>query len=214
MNLNFPNLTITLKAQSLILESRPALRTLASAVVGGGQAETRFIIIRHVDKNYDQPDPAADLIDFARSNNIDEPFVGLMTAADLDRARAVMLSDKDLTVAAVVTAGLSNATSAGLSSPAKLRPGTINLVLLVKANLSPGAMVNAVITATEAKTDLLRRRQILTPDNHPATGTSTDAVVVACTGQGSALPYAGPATPVGWLIGQVVRRALNGALET
>ena len=37
---------------------------------------------------------------------------------------------------------------------------------------------------------------------------STDAVVVACTGRGKPLFYAGPATTVGWLIGRCVRKGL------
>jgi adenosylcobinamide amidohydrolase len=47
---------------------------------------------------------------------------------------------------------------------------------------------------------------------YAATGTSTDAVVVACTGRGDILPYAGPVTPVGWLIGRGMRAALAAAL--
>ena len=74
-------------------------------------------------------------------------------------------------------------------------------------------MVNAIITATEAKTDLLLQRRIPTPDGAAATGTSTDSVVVACAGTGNQLPYAGPATTVGWLIGRCVRRSLAAALE-
>jgi adenosylcobinamide amidohydrolase len=34
-----------------------------------------------------------------------------------------------------------------------------------------------------------------------------------CTGRGPVLPYAGPATPVGWLIGRCVRQALKEALD-
>jgi adenosylcobinamide amidohydrolase len=38
------------------------------------------------------------------------------------------------------------------------------------------------------------------------------AVVIACTGAGSPLPYAGTATPVGYLIGRTVRAALANQL--
>ena len=74
-------------------------------------------------------------------------------------------------------------------------------------------MVNAVITATEAKTDILQQHGVRTPENQPATGTSTDSVVVACMGRGDLLPYAGPATSVGWLIGRSVRQSLGEAVE-
>jgi len=42
----------------------------------------------------------------------------------------------------------------------------------------------------------------------PASGTSTDTVVVACTGRGAELEYAGPATPAGWLCARTVRAAM------
>jgi iron complex transport system ATP-binding protein len=135
-----------------------------------------------------------------------------MTAAYLDGVQTVTLQEDKLTVAAVVTAGLSNPAAAGLSPPAVLGPGTINLILLVAADLSPAAMVNAAITATEAKTDVLRQYAVHTPEGHLATGTSTDSVVVAGTGRGTQLPYAGPATTVGWLIGRCVRQSLAAAL--
>ncbi len=85
-------------------------------------------------------------------------------------------------------------------------------ILLIDAHLTPAAMVNAVITATEAKTHVLVKRSVRTREGHPATGTSTDTVVVACTGRGEPLSYAGPVTCVGWLIGQSVRQGLEEAL--
>jgi iron complex transport system ATP-binding protein len=212
INLDFPGVTTRASSEVIVLESERLLRTLASTVVGGGFTETRFILNHHVDKTYDHPDPVAELQALARAKNINQPFVGLLTAAHLDGVQTATVRAEGLTVAAIVTAGLSNPTSAGLSKPVMLRAGTINTILLVDASLSAAAMVNAIITATEAKTDLLRQLGVMTPEGEPATGTSTDAVVVACTGRGTRLPYAGPATPVGWLIGQSVRRTLTAAL--
>lgn len=214
MKLDFPGLEATLSPEVLVLHSRQPLHILASAVVGGGLGQTRYILNRHVDKNYHHPDPVSDLSDFARSRGITEPFVGLMTAVYLADVGAVTLYDAELTVTAVVTAGvIGNPTCAGLSAPAVLKPGTINMILLLTARLTPAAMVNAVITATEAKTHVLLGRQFQTPEGHLATGTSTDSMVVACTGEGELLPYAGPATRIGWLIGQGVRQALEIALS-
>jgi adenosylcobinamide hydrolase len=84
--------------------------------------------------------------------------------------------------------------------------------LLIDAHLTPAAMVNAVITATEAKTNILLEQSVSTPEGHPATGTSTDAIVIACTGRGKPLPYAGPATLIGSLIGRTVRQTLSQAI--
>jgi len=113
------------------------------------------------------------------------------------------------TVAAVVSVGLSNTACAGVSAPVVVAAGTINVILLIDAHLTPAAMVNAVITATEAKTMALRAWQVRTPQGEPASGTSTDAVVVACTGRGEALSYAGPATEIGWLVARAVRRVID-----
>ena len=44
-------------------------------------------------------------------------------------------------------------------------------------------------------------------------GSSTDSVVVACTGSGEELSYAGPATPVGWLAARAVRAAMTRICE-
>lgn len=214
MSLEFPGLTAAINPEVIVLHSQQTLRVLSSAVVGGGLIETRYILNRHVPKNYDHAEPAADLQVFAAQLGIEEPFVGLMTAVHLDRAQIVTLREKELTVAAVVTAGLSNPTSAGLSPPVALRrPGTINIILVVEASLSLAAMVNAIMTATEAKTDVLLQHRVLTPENEMATGTSTDSVVVACTGRRNELLYAGPATPTGWLIGRCVRQGLEAALK-
>lgn len=213
MELDFPGIIATLSPEVLTLRSDKDLHVLASAVVGGGFMHARYIINRHVHKDYLDSDPGSDLRAFAAGHGIPVPFVGLMTAVHLDRARTATLRDNDLTIAAVVTAGLSNPTTPGLSPPASPLPGTINIILLVNAQLSPAAIVNAVITTTEVKTQLLLERGVRTPKGYAATGTSTDAVVVACTGRGVTLPYAGPATRVGWLMGRVVRQALGEALE-
>jgi adenosylcobinamide hydrolase len=112
-------------------------------------------------------------------------------------------------VAAVVSVGLSNRICAGLSAPAATGLGTINAVVLIDAALTQAALVNAVITTSEAKTLVLASLDVRTDDGLPAGGTSTDAVVVACTGRGTQLAYAGPGTTVGWLIARSVRQAIE-----
>jgi len=91
------------------------------------------------------------------------------------------------------------------SAPTLLTVGTINLILLIDGCLTRAALVNAVITTTEAKTLALNEGGTRTREGSPATGTSTAAIVIACTGRGEPLCYAGTATEVGWLIGRAVR---------
>jgi adenosylcobinamide amidohydrolase len=130
----------------------------------------------------------------------------------MHKTRAITVREASLTVTVVVTAGVSNPAAPGFSPPAMALPSTINLILLLDAHLAPAAMVHAGMLATEVKTQMLLERGILTPEGYTATGTSTDAVVVAGTDYGQVLPYAGPVTTVGWLIGRGVRTALAAAL--
>ena len=215
-----PGVTVTIGRHAVRVSSEHPLSVLASAVVGGGFGCARAIINLHVDDKYDGERPEEDLAAVAAELGVAEPFVGLMTAAYTEFARCAVESLGDLSVAAVVSVGLSNTSSAGVTPPiggpadgAAPGPGTINVILLVDGALTPAAMVNAVITATEAKTMTLTEWDVKTPEGGPASGTSTDSVVVACTGRGEELGYAGPATPVGWLAARAVRAAMTRICE-
>jgi iron complex transport system ATP-binding protein len=217
-----PGVTVTTAERAVRISSERPLRVLGSAVVGGGFGVTREILNVHVDDQYDGERPDEDLAAVAAALGVGVPFVGLMTAAYTQFARCAVERLGDLAVAAVVSVGLSNTSSAGVTPPigagpadgaAAPGPGTINIVLLVDGTLTPAAMVNAVITATEAKTMTLIEWDVRTPQDDPASGTSTDTVVVACTGRGEELGYAGPATPVGWLAARAVRAAMTRICE-
>lgn len=188
------------------------LRVLSSALVGGDLDASRHILNMHVENGYKAESPAADLVAFARRLGIPGPFVGVMTAASTQEAAVVTERLGGVTVTAVVTVGLGSPIAAGRSPVAPWRPSTINTIVLVDGVLERAAGVNAVITATEAKTVALAEAGIQTAEGLSATGTSTDAVVVAWTGRGPALAYLGPASPGGWLIGRTVRRAVARGL--
>ena len=207
-----PGITVTMGRRAVRVSSEQPLTVLSSAVVGGGPGTTREILNVHVDDKYEGERPQEDLAAAAAEIGATEPFVGLMTAAYTEYARWALESAGDLSVVAVVSVGLSNTSSAGVTppfTPETPAPGTINIVLVVDGALTPAAMVNAVITATEAKTLTLAEWDVRTPEGEPASGTSTDTVVVACTGRGEDLDYAGPATTVGWLAARAVRSAMT-----
>ncbi len=223
-----PGVTVRIGPRAVRVSSREPLAVLSSAVAGGGYGRAREIFNAHVDDKYDSEKPEEDLAVVAAEIDAEGPYVGLMTAAYTEYARCAVETLGDLTVAAVVSVGLSNTTSAGVTPPIGLEtaaardsrrdaaapgPGTINIILLVDGALSPAAMVNAVITATEAKTMTLGAWDVKTPDGDAASGTSTDTVVVACTGRGEQSRYAGPATPVGWLAARAVRTAMGRICE-
>jgi iron complex transport system ATP-binding protein len=211
--MDFPGVRMTMTDEVCILTSYRALLSLSSAVVGGGLQPTRLILNRHVPRNYMCDQPVLDFYKFAERLQITEPFVGLMTGVPMHGTRIVTLRSVDITITAMITAGVGNALTAGVSEPVPFIPGTINIVVLVDAHLAAAALVNAIITATEAKAATLSACSIISSVGELATGTSTDAVVIACTGRGPAMPYAGPGTEIGYLIARSVRECLLQALE-
>ena len=201
--------SVSIDAQAVHIHSLRPLRTLSSAVVGGGNGTARDILNVHVRNDYDGDRPADDLAAFAAARGVSGDFIGLMTAAETQYACAETAEADGLRVTAVVSMGLSNVAAAGVTPPAPPLPGTINAVVLVDGALTPSAMVNAVITVTEAKALALAGWDVRTPEGDLAAGTSTDTVVVACTGSEPGLEYAGSATTVGWLMARAVRAAMD-----
>lgn len=65
------------------------------------------------------------------------------------------------------------------------------------------------MTVTEVKAALLAAADVRCDDGSMASGTSTDAVVVAATGRGTPHRFGGPISD----LGRVVARAARGALE-
>lgn len=211
---HIPGITLHERAEAVHVESREMLTTLSSSFFGGGFRRVRHILNAKVAEDYCSDTPAADLRAIAARCGVNDPFVGLLTAVPLRKARIVFAGEGGLRAGALVTAGTSNGTSAGVSRPCEFKPGTINIILLLEAKLTRPAMLNAIITATEAKCAVLHEMDIRTPDGELATGTSTDTVTVAMTGRGPAQPYAGPATVLGWLIAKTVRQAVRESLLT
>lgn len=208
-----PGITLHATPQALHVHSQTLLSTLSSSFYGGGFGRVRHILNAYVSADYAGLRPAEDLRAIATRCGVHAPFIGLLTAVPLHRARLVQLQEGEMRVAVLATAGVGNATSAGVSPPFQCGPGTINLIVLLHARLSHAAMVNAVITATEAKSAVLQALEVRTPEGAMATGTSTDTVTIAMTAQGPRQPYAGPATVPGWLIGRAVRQAVQESLQ-
>jgi iron complex transport system ATP-binding protein len=210
--LPIPGIHLHTHPEAAHLHSQELLTTLSSSFFGGGFRRVRHILNAQVAEDYGSDNPAADLRAIAARCGVTDAFVGLLTAVPLRDARMVCAEEAGLRVALLLTAGVGNATSAGISQPFACGPGTINTIVLLDARLTRGAMVNAVLTLTEAKTAVLQEMGVRTPDGALATGTSTDTVTVAMTGRGPAHPYAGPATLPGWLIARTLRQALKEAL--
>lgn len=209
----FPWLSLCKCKSFLHLKSDVPLRTASTAPYGGGVRKVRHILSLKVDDSLECQRPER----FARARSVEmglgEPFVGLLTGVSLDRAKVVVCEAGGTGAVAIVTAGGRNLCAAGLS-PSWNGPGcgTINTIAIVDARLSDAALLNLLTVATEAKALALRERGVLTEEGFPATGTSTDAVVVACTGNGPYQRYGGPVSLPGHLIGGAVLAATHAAL--
>jgi adenosylcobinamide amidohydrolase len=213
MNIPIKGISISETAEVIHIRSTSPLNVLSSAIVGSGFRRVSHILNAHVDKDYSSTNPKADLRELAHRCGADSPFIGLLTAVYLHKVRLAFLEADGFSVSALITAGVGNAASAGITRPYAAQAGTINIILILDANLTRGAMLNAFITTTEAKCAVIQSRNILTPDKDAATGTSTDTITIATTGRGTPQPYAGSVTTIGWLIARTVRQALTASLD-
>jgi iron complex transport system ATP-binding protein len=205
--------SVEMGREAVVVTSDRPLRVLSSAVHHGGLAEARAVINLHVGKDDPCRDPSGMIGAFARRAGVPTPCVGLLTGALTERAALSTEGAADLRAVAVVTVGLSNPVSAGHSPIATWTASTINTIVVVDADPEPAALVNLVISATEVKGLALRAAGLVLEDGAAASGTSTDAVVVAATGRGVPARFGGPASPLGWVVARAVRASLTAAIR-
>jgi len=180
------------------------VRAIASGPLGGGLGERHWVINASVHRGYDRLDPDDHLTELATSLDLTGPGVGLLTAVDVDHA--VATDDQGVRVTATVGLGYPTWAAAPPDPERTAHPvGTINIVALIPAPLTDAALVNAVATATEAKVQALCERDV------QATGTASDAIIVACVRTGAVLdPFGGPRST--W--GSRLARAVHAAVDT
>ena len=192
------------------------LRTISNGVVGDGIQWFKHFCNFHVAKNYNCSEPVKDVQTWMTQYSIPhEQSVGMMTAVRLEDAVVIEQEMDGIKMLAVVTAGTGNAVDiTNPSSSGVMKTiGTINTMLFIDSHFTDGALVNGLMSATEAKVKALQDFNIVDPhSNTTATGTSTDALVIGLTQQGRKTPYAGSGTAVGKGIGQIVYRATQEAL--
>ena len=202
-----------------------AVEALSSAAVGGGLSRPGWVVNIGVDSDYRRTDLAGHAAEVAADLDLPGQGVALFTAADVNRP--TRRAGDGVTVHATV--GVSHpiwAAAPGVDdgrpevpAPEEARPdlgragsptpGTINLVIQVPVALGGGAAVNAVITATEAKTQALIEAGI------DGTGTATDAVVVVWSSAAEhAERFTGPRSLWGERIARCVHAAMREGLAT
>ncbi|GII60127.1 adenosylcobinamide amidohydrolase [Sphaerisporangium krabiense] len=193
---------------SLLWEFGPGWRMISSAVLGGGIVPAEWVLNAQVVAAYARMDPREHLRELAPPGT----GVGMMTAASVDRYTRA----EDGGAEAVATVGLRVPTWAASPEgvpdtelrPQRLHPapGTVNIVVALPVAMSDAALVNTVMTVTEAKT------QALIEAGYACTGTASDAVCVAVRAEGPREPFGGPRSVWGARLARAVHHAvLDGA---
>lgn len=183
----------------LVWRHATPVTALSSASVGGGLRTISWVVNVEVDDTYARIDLGDHVGQLAADRSLSGPGVGLLTAARV--ARFGRAGDDGVEVHATV--GLSVPTwAAAPPEPEPVTPGTINIVVDMPVPCSPAALVNLVMTVTEAKTQALFEAGV------PATGTASDAVVVTCPTDGDEVEFGGPRSR--W--GQRAARAAHAAV--
>jgi adenosylcobinamide hydrolase len=214
----FSGLRFAVGPSSVCVRSEQPLRVLSSAPVRGGWCEATDIVNRRVPADYCEPDPQRDTVRWLIRHGFEpEKAVALMTAARTEDAACVRVEGDGFCLAALVTAGVGNAVragNAGISDDDRWRPGTINTILLVDGHVTESAMAGALVTATEAKAAALQDLEVTDPQGNVATGTSTDAVVIARLHRagGPIHLYAGTVSPLGIAVARAVYDAVAEAV--
>jgi adenosylcobinamide amidohydrolase len=203
--------------------SRPVL---SSAPYNGGWINADHLLILRVTQNFSGSrgpfEPLSDTFrNYCRQQGWSGVTMGMMTSARMTSFRSARRSRKGVDITTLVTAGLSNARRSG--DPAEYRafdetgikPGTINIIVLTNAILSPAAQVEAVMIATEAKAAVLQDIGATSPlTGETATGTGTDAAAVVSGFTAPKIVFCGKHTVFGEMLASATMDALFSSLST
>ncbi len=204
----------------LAVLSDSSLTVVSSAFYNGGIKKTKVIINAQVPEQYNDEHLHQDPERFIQKcfhslklGDSADDFVGMITFAVVGAFSLVSMRQGDLAVSVVATGGCTHGESAGEKIDAQPATGTINLIIVIDGNPTETCMVSSVITITEAKSAALQELDVRSLySGNQATGTPTDAVVVAKTGRGSEIVYSGPASPLGQLIACCTKQAVKEAI--
>lgn len=146
---------------------------------------------------------------------------GMGTAAQMENFAVCTLHYKELSVSAIVTAGI-DVNGGRVGDPATYyepyentkKHCTINIFLIINADMPAASMARALVTCTEAKTAALQ--ELVAGSNYStgiATGSGTDqTMIVANPAAGIYQESAGKHSKLGELIGKTVMSATKKAL--
>ena len=211
------NTKLIVKDNVLAVICDSSLKTVSSAIYNGGHNQVKAVLNVGVPEGYSDLslhlDPLELITSSATKIGLTKDYLAMITAAKIKNYSLVSKKAANFSVSVAATAGCSHGESSGEEMDVQEIAGTINIIVLIDGNPSESCMVAALITATEAKSAVMRDfdvRSRYTGDS--ATGSITDCVTVASTCCGKTLNLAGPASKLGKLVGSCTRQAVTEAL--
>jgi adenosylcobinamide amidohydrolase len=211
------NVKLITKENVLAIFCDNTLKTVSSAIFNGGHNQVKAVLNIGVPEGYNDHalhlDPLKLITSSAAKLGLSKDYLAMVTAAKIENYSLVSKKAVDFSVNVVATAGCKHGESSGEEMDVQEITGTINIIVLIDGNPSVSCMVAALITATEAKSAVLRDfdiRSRYTGDS--ATGSITDSVAVASTCKGKTLTLAGPASKLGKIVGYCTRHAVTQGL--
>jgi adenosylcobinamide hydrolase len=216
---------LVLEGNVLGVFSKSPLKTVSSAFHnGGGIKETKIILNIEVPKGYGDNslhmDPDALILESGRKVGVSNNFVSMLTAACVKNFALASKREGELGVSVIATAAddegntCDHAESSGEAIDGQVQEtGTINIIVVIDGNPTDSCLVSSIITATEAKTAAMLELDIRSRySGTAATGTITDAIVVAETSRGDPVWFGGPASKLGQLVAFCTKQAVREAI--
>jgi adenosylcobinamide amidohydrolase len=218
--------------KSIVVPFTGRRRVLSTAPHNGGLREDLTAVFNHdatvgagMAVTLKAPTYAEHMVILSRELGLSpEESAGLTTAANMENASIKTETWGKLTVTAIVTGGVE-VNGGRVGDPASWdelsgkpveaeKPGTINCMVFINVNLTPGALTRALITCTEAKTAALQ--ELAAPSRYSrglATGSGTDGTILSANMDSPmVLTDAGKHHKLGELIGRSVKAAVKEAL--
>lgn len=213
-------LTLRLLEDHLVIRSVEPLEVVSSALWRGGLQQASFFVNGLVPLEYQSCDPQSQLAGQIEAwGYAPDETVGLLTAARLTHASVFEEEGDQFRLLCCTTAGTGNGARVGRrrKTYSAYQAGTINVIIMIDGRLTPAAMINAIMTATEAKCAALQDAQIRDPNGEIITGTTSDAIVLAASQAArfaGVHQFAGTATTIGQAIGRLTYHSVLEAVRT
>jgi adenosylcobinamide hydrolase len=211
------NVKLVVKENVLAIFSDKTFNTISSAIYNGGSNQVKAVLNVGVPEGYSDLslhlDPLELITSSAAKVGLTKDYLAMVTAAKIKNYSLISKKSDNFSVHVAATAGCSHGESSGEEMNVQEIAGTINIIVLIDGNPTESCMVASLITATEAKSAVLRDfdvRSRYTGDS--ATGSITDSVTVASTCNGKTLSLGGPASKLGKIVGNCARQAVTEAL--